>query len=321
MVNFSDALMNPLTLAGLAVAEGANLSDALTQGAATSMKIKEQKRIESERQRQQQLAQQLPSLLSNLDVNNANQALAKLTAAGVPFNQAANYINQAQDNARATQSRQQMQEILSSIDDGDQSSNAKRLLMAGVASGNPQLIQAARFQQDMINRQEDVARNKQKRERETKIPGLELIEGTDPDNASINKARESIRMKESLDRSLTRLDKLIEKYGSQAIIPTEAQDKMNAELADIRNAERNLANTGVLNVGEIGFLEESYDAFNPTKIRASLRTSEQLRKNLQDYRNKRSIDFNDNLQSFGYKVKGIEKIKRNNLDNDPLGLF
>lgn len=162
MYDINKALMNPLTLAGLGVASGKDLSQALTEAAATSNAYKQQQQQQAEYEKQQQLQMQLPSLLNQIDINNPNQALSSLVSAGVPFNQAAAYVNQAQDNARAQKTQQALSNIFGEGGGTADGADPDALMKAAVLSGNPQLMQAATFRQQQLNRQKDAEKDKEK---------------------------------------------------------------------------------------------------------------------------------------------------------------
>lgn len=177
---------------------------------------------------------------------------------------------------------------------------------------------AIQYQIDQQKRAEDRALEQQRykekqdlQDQERNIPGLERIPNVRPDSTTVRSAREAITAKKRLDSSLTGLKDLISTSGAQAVPGTPERKRMDELIADIRNAERQLANSGVLNVGELPFLEQSYASFNPTSWGNALFSNpDQLVANLEDYQVRRSADFATMLEPLGYKIKDMPKTNK-----------
>ncbi len=317
--DFTKLMSDPIALAGLGVASGNTLSDALKQGAVQASSYQKQQQEQADYQRMRQAEAVLPSLLPQIDMNKPNESLAMMMQAGVPLDVAAKIINNLGDNARL----QRQQEMLASLPifggggasgsgDGGDFSNAEQLMAAAVQSGNPQLMQMGTAFLNQANEQKKVLREQDIKLKERTIPGLELLSDQIPDTKAITDARAASSSSIKLNRSLDSLKKLIQENGGQ-VLPSNAKKKMTSLLAEVRSSERNLQNTGVLNVGEVPFLEETYDYFNPTKIvNYVLRDSKTLIDNLNDYQRRRSGDFATNLESLGYKPKGYDRASVSN---------
>lgn len=89
---FNKAMMNPLTLAGLGVASGKDLSDALTEAAATTQAYENNQRVMAEQDRQRQLAASLPSVVSQIDFSDRRRAMQDMLSRGVPAGTATTLI-------------------------------------------------------------------------------------------------------------------------------------------------------------------------------------------------------------------------------------
>ena len=338
--DFTKLMSDPIALAGLGVASGNTLSDALKQGAVQASSYQKQQQEQADYQRMRQAEAVLPSLLPQIDMNKPNESLAMMMQAGVPLDVAAKIINNLGDNVRL----QKQQEMFASMFGGfatptnntptadpdgtapvddinapspqagqdvetnngtmDLGGNPLKLMAAAVMSGNPQLMQMGKVFFDQAAEQKKVSREQDIKLKERTIPGLDLLPDQIPDTKAITDARAASSSSIKLNRSLDSLRKLIQENGGK-VLPSNAKKKMTSLLAEVRNAERALQNTGVLNVGEVPFLEETYDYFNPTKIdNFILQDSKTLLENLDNYKSRREVDFATNLESLGYRPKG-----------------
>lgn len=340
--DFTKLMSDPIALAGLGVASGNTLSDALKQGAVQASAYQKQQQEKADYERMRQAEAVLPSLLPQIDMNKPNESLAVMMKAGVPLDVAAKVINNLGDNARL----QRQQEMFASLFGGfatptnntptadrggtapiddtnapspqagqevetnngtmDIGNNPLKLMAAGILSGNPQLMQMGKVFFDQAAEQKKVNREQDIKLKERTIPGLELIPDQIPDTKAITDARAASSSSIRLNRALDSLRGLIQENGGK-VLPSNAKKKMTSLLAEVRNAERSLQNTGVLNVGEVPFLEETYDYFNPTKIdNFILQDSKTLLENLDNYKSRRANDFATNLESLGYRPKGYK---------------
>lgn len=174
MTDINEAMMQPMFLAGLGVIEGKTLSDALTQAAASSLKFKQAKQAQADRERQEQLAAELPNLLSNLDVSNPNEAISSLVAGGVSFKNAANAVNQQIDNVRQARSQRIRQEVFDTLPQGGENISdggsvstsggdmrsrqmaANQKIQAGARLEDRSLIEAGKAELEQIDRERKV---------------------------------------------------------------------------------------------------------------------------------------------------------------------
>ena len=142
--DFTKLMSDPIALAGLGVASGNTLSDALKQGAVQASAYQKQQQEQADYERLRQAEAVLPSLLPQIDFSKPNEALSSLLQAGISLEDAAKISNQFADNARL----QQLQGLFAGgssggnvIDDPD------RLAQIGLLTGNPGLIQYAQMKQ------------------------------------------------------------------------------------------------------------------------------------------------------------------------------
>lgn len=284
-----DFTNDPFALAGLGVLGGKDLSTAMTEAAASIR----QRQLDQQEMAYRQA--QIGKLAMDARMEQQRmQMLSRLFGGGMPQPQ----MQPSMDTSQGFLERP-VQEIQQPMQpqQAPQMGNIDPYFAAGAIMGDPALIQLGSENMRM-------ARDEQRDIKRAQVPGLELIEGSVPDSATVRDARAAASSFKKLNSSLERLEGAIDKYGQQIIPGTEGYKVYSRHLADIRNAERTLANTGVLNVGEVPFLEEAYDAFNPTNITNV--NPAQAKQMLSDYRSARNQDFSTNLESLGYRAPEMQ---------------
>lgn len=96
--DFTKLMSDPIALAGLGVASGDTLSDALKQGAVQASAYQKQQQDQADYQRLRQAEAVLPSLLSQVDLNKPNEAFKSLVQGGVDPKTALDLVNTIADN-------------------------------------------------------------------------------------------------------------------------------------------------------------------------------------------------------------------------------
>lgn len=118
-----------------------------------------------------------------------------------------------------------------------------------------------------------------------------------PDPQFAKEAREKATAQANLEKAVNDLRALVLEHGKEVWFG-RVHNRMKSILTDIRNAERAIGETGVLNVGEVPFLEEAYGGFDPTK--ASLLGKAEIIADLDDYFLRRSAAFDTAMGTMGY---------------------
>lgn len=284
-----DFTNDPFALAGLGVLSGKDLSTAMTEAAAAVRQRELDKQEMAYRQAQiGKLAQDARTEQLRM------QMLSQL------FGGQAQGQPQMQPTMNTNQGflERPIQEVPQQQMAAPQMGNIDPYFAAGAIMGDPALVQLGAENMRM-------AREEQRDIKKAQVPGLELLPNSIPDSTTVREARTASASFKKLNSALDRLDSAIGKYGQQIVPGTEGYKVYSKHLADIRNAERTLANTGVLNVGEVPFLEEAYDAFNPKNI--TNYDPQRAREMLKEYRINRNQDFSTNLESMGYRAPAIQQ--------------
>jgi len=134
------------------------------------------------------------------------------------------------------------------------------------------------------------------------IPGYDLDPDVMPDPATARGARELATTIPSFENAITKVNKLIDKYGSTTGFGSDVND-VDQAFADLMNAERSLNNTGVLNVGELPILEKNYQSFDPRNKINLMKSKEEMKASALSYLNDRRGILNAKLKSIGYHQK------------------
>jgi hypothetical protein len=180
---------------------------------------------------------------------------------------------------------------------------------------NPEiLLKDVYRQQDMKVAQDKLAKEQASEGDLKKIGDYEFMGQGVPDKEVVKEVRAEAITQKRLDQSLDSLEKTIAEGGKSIVPGTPQYKKLKGILSDIRNAERKIGATGVLNVGELPFLEENYGAFDPTKFDNYLTsTPDQLLSELQDYKQRRRAGFDSAVEVYGYGRKNAPAKAASNL--------
>lgn len=196
---------------------------------------------------------------------------------------------------------------------------ANQKLAAAGATQVPGLIAAAQAEKEQAkieydrakelqDKQLEAEQNQKKSIKEISIPGLELIGETLPNPAAVNQAREQVAARDKYMRIVDRINSFYDDYGSDpqsalgvGSIGSDKYKAAQAIISDLRNMERVVNETGVLNVGEVPFLEQSYAGFDPTNISNTGGDPAKLKEVAAKYLNNRLMQIDSNLKSKGYR--------------------
>jgi len=96
--DFTKLMSDPIALAGLGVASGNTLSDALKQGAVQASAYQKQQQEQADYERLRRSEALLPSLLSQVDMKNPNEAFQSLVQGGIDPKTALDLVNTMADN-------------------------------------------------------------------------------------------------------------------------------------------------------------------------------------------------------------------------------
>lgn len=162
---FKNLQSSPVGLAGFMVMSGMRMKDALPQAAAISLQNQQAEQMKSETQQQQYLASALPQLLAEVDPNDPQGSLMRMTQKGVPFEIAQKAVKFAVDSQQDKQRSAMMQNLFGG---GAQSGtegggvDPATIAKAGALTGDPTLLSLATFMQGQGNRNQDMARDSAK---------------------------------------------------------------------------------------------------------------------------------------------------------------
>lgn len=279
-----DFTNDPFALAGLGVLSGKDLSTAMTEAAAAV------RQRELDKQEMAYRQAQIGKLVQDARTEQLRQKfLAERFGGGMQPIGSIDTSSGFLERPIQESAQQQM---------GNKTGGYDPDFVYGAMFNDPAFIQLGAENMRM-------AREEQRDIKKAQVPGLELLPNSIPDSTTVREARTASASFKKLNSALDRLDSAIGKYGQQIVPGTEGYKVYSKHLADIRNAERTLANTGVLNVGEVPFLEEAYDAFNPKNI--TNYDPQRAREMLKEYRINRNQDFSTNLESMGYRAPAIQQ--------------
>jgi len=271
---------------------------------------------------QQALQQQASQLAQQQGIQQADilgqagfPVLGQLATAGVGVPEITKLLEQRRIGENQAATRELIQQSLGGIqgqpditDIQQQEARGRALLLSPQTAPLGQSILRSVESQKVEQRRvaaetRGVEISEKKIEKAAKIPGLELIPGQLPDPTSIRNARKAETTRKTLNRTLDRLKGLIREAGGTEFLPTNTKRKLKQEIAGVRNTIRELAGTGVLNIGEIPFLEEQFGSFDPTNPFNVTLSEDELISNLEQFRQGRNEDFSIQIQGLGFNVK------------------
>ena len=158
------------------------------------------------------------------------------------------------------------------------------------------------------------------KEQERNIPGLERVEGARPDATSVRKAQESAGMIGNFSATMDKIIELTDEHGFE-VMPSAVKKEIEELETSLLNSQRIIANTGVLNVGEIPVLEKSFGTIKNTAENAYLY---KLDKNVlvnrqKQYKSQFISKINNNLKPLGYQYQPPSSTQPSNVQEENQG--
>lgn len=256
-------------------------------------------------------------LLSRIDINDPN-AIAELMKVapevGIKLMQQQRLVKQ----------QQMAEEMMSGgIGAGGDIDTLDRNAAAAEMMGNEPLAdyfarQADRaYDRDKEARKESTDLDKQRRG--ASISGFELVEGVVPTTSVVTDATSRSRALKTYGATRDRIKEILNQYGDNELFTPVQSAEIESAFADLRDLERELGNTGVLNVGELPFLEQKYAPFNPLKMGNRTVSRKDLIAKADSYFNQRENRLLGEMESFGYKPKEGAKAKANSAQEPQTG--
>lgn len=208
---------------------------------------------------------------------------------------------------------------------GGDGMQADKIAGYAAATGDTSMLPLATFMQGQENRREDISREERRRAedkaskrdeelRKAGLAGFKLEADVAPPTAVVTDASGKALALSGYNSSKQTIMDLLDKYGDKEVFTPAEANEIKQAFADIRDYERSLGNTGVLNVGELPFLEEKYAPFNPLEMANRTISVEKLKKKAEDYFGNRESRLLGELKSLGYKKEGGKKKQSANVD-------